>query len=514
MTRVRRVPALLRRNLSALALQPEWTAVLESARHWYRADTVSLSGGSLASLSNRGKGGGQLAVGAGTLAAPAADGSMKGAPSIVFSGTQHLVSSLPASEFRFLHDGTGKECFVVFRTGVAAYQSLLSTVTSGVAVGAQLYVNSNTTNCNLAHVINNGTAAVFSPNPTLAIGAIALNTAYCVENAYSEQSAPEAWLSANGATVASGASLAAPAVGVDPVRVLYVARSGYGDGYFTGAIADILLFDRVLSPYERQLVREYIQDRYGIEAPVWSAEDRPILKLNPFSWVRADYYATASGKVSAFLDKVLPGHSFAQGTAANQVANPVADALLNGQLSAEFISANATRYTSTLSASAWTFLQDGSGAEVLLTLVPTATTGQVWGTRYNSSASEIGYGSFRSGSTWYCSIGNGTPTPPLPNTSLAGNVTSGKATFVGTSFESAKTPNFQGYVRKVATASADIVSPVSFGSPQSSYTLGGRASGTSATSMRWADLLTFKRVLTSEERALVHQYMLSRYALS
>lgn len=81
--------------------------------------------------------------------------------------------------------------------------------------------------------------------------------------------------------------------------------------------------------------------------------DALITALSPFSWIRADYYAETSGKVSAFLDKARPGHSLTQGTVANQALSPTVDSALGGQLAVRFTGAQ--QYLSSLPVASWSF---------------------------------------------------------------------------------------------------------------------------------------------------------------
>lgn len=93
--------------------------------------------------------------------------------------------------------------------------------------------------------------------------------------------------------------------------------------------------------------------------------DAAISALGPFSWIRGDYYAVSGGKVTAILDKVHPTNTFAQGTAANQVLEPTAESLVNNRPVFRFLAASTTYYTSSLAASEWKFLHDGTGCTVL-----------------------------------------------------------------------------------------------------------------------------------------------------
>ncbi len=239
--------------------------------------------------------------------------------------------------------------------------------------------------------------------------------------------------------------------------------------------------------------------------------DQTITALSPFAWLRADSYNVSSGKVTAFVDKAQPGHVMQQSTPANQVATPAPNAALNGQLSAAFVTASATNYTSSLPASAWTFLHDGSGATVIFLWVPnTATQFQTcWATLAgtttpgamleNVSNASNGIGHFVGGSGVVA-----------VNRSTAGSFTVGAATYFETSLSAAAWRTAQ----KGTQTGTGAPGTLSSAAPANTLALGRRANGTEAASIGFGDLLIFNRVLTAPERATFAAYALARYGIS
>lgn len=107
----------------------------------------------------------------------------------------------------------------------------------------------------------------------------------------------------------------------------------------------------------------------GLRTSIWPPGSRrgptpaTIYGSNLKLWLRADLGITLNGgDVSAWANQGNAGGSFDQATAANQPAWTSSDANLNGKPSVTFTAANTDRLVSTLAASAWNFLHDGTGA--------------------------------------------------------------------------------------------------------------------------------------------------------
>ncbi|HEY6881621.1 MAG TPA: hypothetical protein VI299_26525 [Polyangiales bacterium] len=330
----------------------------------FRADTVTMNGAGIATIPNR-RGIDALVAKAGELSAPAADSLLGGAPALVFNGTQWLDSNLPPTAWRFLHDGTGSEVFLISVATSAATQCLWSThqdTLGASSSGARITRNATTT---LGSRISNGTTLVSNQ----LFGAAPTGAAYYVDTAYGSAEPVDVLGFLNAALGASGTQSASPSSG-NPEATLRLGACAVDDSLPAQMkFAELLIFPRVLHEYERQLVREYIQARYGITAPSLVGADRELMSLLPFSWLDAAAYDMADGKVTSFRDRARPGHAYAQSGPGYRVSVPTADSTLNGQLSATFTGGQ--RYSSTLEASEWKFLTSDSGSEVQLVFVPT-----------------------------------------------------------------------------------------------------------------------------------------------
>jgi hypothetical protein len=478
-------------------------------RHWYRADTVTLAGANLATMPNRGTAGGQLNVTAGVLAAPTADATLGGAPSVRLTGTQWLDSDLPASEFLFLHDGTGNDVFVVYVPTAAAGSFLMATASaaSNTLAGVTYQIAASQ---GMRVYCGNGSALLY--DSTEIGGSFPLGQAGLLEHSYLEGGAPEIFSANASAVHRAFATSLGPNAG-DPSTGFRLGSVGSGAIPARAHIAEVVMFDKRLPPYERQQVREYIEARYGIPAPVWSAEDREILQLNPFSWIRSDYYASVNSKVSAFLDKVLPGHSMVQGTVANQVANPAADAAIGGKLSAPFVGAQF--YDSSLPSTAWVFEHNGSGFENHAIWVPTATTtGSLFSTDNINGGSGVGLsmGANAAAPLLTALVRNASSTfiintaPPAPGLAV------GTLAHYSLSYVDGAAPEYEMRFRDTLVGSGADTGAPSSGPPSATLRIGANViSVVQQLNGRVADMLSFKRRLSDVERATVYAYRVSRY---
>lgn len=118
------------------------------------------------------------------------------------------------------------------------------------------------------------------------------------------------------------------------------------DQFWDGNIAEILVFDREITAYERALVRIYLLRKWGI------AEPTPLTIITSVSvtqWIRGDLGITLATGVSAWNDQSGNGHNFAQGTGSQQPAYNAADATLNNKPTVTGDGSNDTLVNNTIS---------------------------------------------------------------------------------------------------------------------------------------------------------------------
>lgn len=232
-------------------------------RHWYRADTYTSSGTSLTALTNKGSGGGQMAVVGATITVPAADVMLNGQSSVTIapSPVQCLESSLASSSFSYLHDGTGAEVWSVFVPTGGAQRSIWSTRAlqnnAEIGLGCQ-YTGPSPMSFYLP--LSNGTATIGQPIVSTTAG---YGIPTCQNARYQENIAVEIIQEVNGQPVSVVATSAAP-VSTAPQSTLRIGATTGNTILGEMRFADFLSWNRILTESERQKVRDYIRTRYGI----------------------------------------------------------------------------------------------------------------------------------------------------------------------------------------------------------------------------------------------------------
>ncbi len=234
-------------------------------RHRYRASQAALSGGNVVSVPNEGFAGGQLNVNAGTLAAPTADAALNNAVSIAFTGSQSVVSSLPASEFIFGHNGSN--CTMLLVASISAVNSGLRAVTLNAATsgtpGFSLFFTTGTTSANdfVGCAVADGLA---SPNLLQSHNAPGSMGGH-IARVQLTAAGSTTWR--DGALIGSlsparAFSTAAPIVGV------VIGRTQATTGVFVSntRFAELLMFDRLLSAPEIAAIDAEYLATYGKNA--------------------------------------------------------------------------------------------------------------------------------------------------------------------------------------------------------------------------------------------------------
>jgi hypothetical protein len=467
----------------------------------FRADTVTLSAGNVATIPNR-RGADALVMASGTLAAPASDAKFKGAPSIVFSGTQWLDSNLPPSAWAFGHDGSGLEIHCVMSEGAG---------NSDISVCGTCGLPSNSRGFRLR---------VYAMGPWLNVGNGA-STVTVVGNGYLDYSTPpyvhgavlktahpiQSQIFLNAMTLAAGFGAVPDAAAPEATFRLGAATGGAAPASMR--VAELVIFRRVLHEWERQQMREYFQERYGIAAPVVVGVDREILSLRPFSWIRSDYYSTTNGRCTGIFDKALPGHSLAQPSFAYQCSQPSGGTPINGVPAFPF-NANGV-YNSTLAPSAWSFLHDGTGAEshhvhqltstiadtqpLYLTTNSAAYPGAIF---YCNAYGRMGWDVYGS------SPGNATFASQPQVIDLLPH-------YYSASHASSDTPKFRTYDRGVQLTATNPSYPVSLAAPLNTLRFGAWNGGQFPLSARVGEMLFFNRLLSASDRQRVNAYLINRY---
>lgn len=222
---------------------------------WHRADTVNTSTDFV--LSDKFSTRHQRQVTAG--AKPTVVTGANGQPFVRFDGVDDfLISDAPASDYTYLHDATGSEVHIVVTpqslatswwgigdyNGGAAWQMLRG----GAANDARFLLSNNAAGATVDYSV---------------VGA--LNVGTCVRFGVSLKASgsPDFAVFKNGALVTSG-SIDGAARNNASTATFQLGRRANGTAFAQIDIAEIVMFTRVLTAYERAKLDKYFLSRYGI----------------------------------------------------------------------------------------------------------------------------------------------------------------------------------------------------------------------------------------------------------
>lgn len=228
-----------------------------SPLHRYRASQAATSGGNVVSVPNEGSGGGQLNVNAGTLVAPAADAQLNNALSVAFTGTQQLLSSLPASAWKLLHDGTTITAYLV-GVSTGSLGVFAGTYATAATVGGRITFSASSSSYQCAA---GGSVTTLTASGA---GQVNTNVGHISRALVGSALTPDCTLFRNGAQVQTANYTTGPSA-ADPGSTLSVGR--YPASSFTnGRWAEFLLFDRALNASELAAVDAEFFTTYGVHA--------------------------------------------------------------------------------------------------------------------------------------------------------------------------------------------------------------------------------------------------------
>lgn len=235
-----------------------------SPLHWFRPDTNTLSSGNLATLPNRGTGGGAMTVAYGTLAAPVTSALFNNQPTLTFNGTQSLVSNLTGAAGKCLTSGMCTVYLVHSVTGTNTQNQVLLS-SRGTSVHPSVYFVSYTNGTAYTQINGTnaaGTATISATGPSYAHP---LNTLSVQEYVLNTSTAPSILLVSDKRTPSSPLNFnaATPPSTSDPPTPMRISGMPTTGAEHVGELADVLIFDRPLSESERAVVYEYLATRYN-----------------------------------------------------------------------------------------------------------------------------------------------------------------------------------------------------------------------------------------------------------
>lgn len=226
------------------------------------------------------------------------------------------------------------------------------------------------------------------------------------------------------------------------------------------------------------------------------------------------------GKITQFVERVNAGvgiraitdaHVLSQATSGKQSVAAAASANFNGQLTAQFVRANAVWYDSNAPASAWRCASDGTGFRLWLVMRPTSNTGAqvAVGTRGTSGTGlTIVRGSGIAERTSFYVLNGGTFVVQSDVNTPAWTVN--VATWMQFAYSVADTPDWSDLNKTTAIGSGNQSSSPSAGDPSNTLRLG--SDGANHSDMEFADLLIANST-SAVLQAKVQRYIQLAYAL-
>lgn len=182
-----------------------------------------------------------------------------GASALRFDGTNdRLVGIDAAGNYTFLHNGAGMffEAVIIPRTALVANDAIMSTY----AGGASFCLVFGTTATQARNIYFNNAAGVTAD--AVAAGGFAIDTPVRITGSYKESASPEWDIRVNNVSISSGSSATAPGSNA-AAAALNVGTHANGTAPGEFDIAELVIFDRVLTSLERDFLDAHLVARYG-----------------------------------------------------------------------------------------------------------------------------------------------------------------------------------------------------------------------------------------------------------
>lgn len=235
---------------------------------------------------------------------------------VSYSGSQALVSEDVADDWSFLNNGSPSTIFMVYRAGEVASTALnILNSRGGSGNGVQFFFDS--TNGHVGFIVVSGSSTVV--NDSSAIDSTPTGTLYVGEVIQEEGAATEFQSSTGGVDVdQSAVTYSAGAAGG---TLIVGANTIGGSGGFEGEIAEVIIYDRVISALERSQVNAYLQAKFESELGV----PNNVLAL------RADRGITLNGSgVSGWADQGPESNDASQANSSDQPVYSASDSAFAG----------------------------------------------------------------------------------------------------------------------------------------------------------------------------------------
>ena len=202
--------------------------------------------------------------------------ALNGLPVVTFDGTDDVLNAATASDWTFLHDSTGSTVIAVVKAGNTsdpgvAYTLLGSSGGASVNIGYGVWFDDRsiaTANNRLSSLISNGTVGLNSVS-NLTDNAFTFNTPHVVSVVSDPSNATAANKQFN--YIDSGSALnnntLTQAVSTSaPTFTLQLGALGNSILFFAGYMAEICVFNKILSNADRLRVEGYLAWKWGLRS--------------------------------------------------------------------------------------------------------------------------------------------------------------------------------------------------------------------------------------------------------
>lgn len=176
-----------------------------------------------------------------------------------FDGVSDYLAAIDAaSNYTFTVNGSGVSVYalIIPRTALVAGESIVDTYTSGANTSFRLLFGATASTARVQVMNNAGAFAV----DALAASAFAVGTPVLISLLMQDNASPEYDLRANNVPAATGSATFGTNA---PPAALNVGRRANGTAFGEFDIAELVIFNRLVTPGENAILCGYFQKRYG-----------------------------------------------------------------------------------------------------------------------------------------------------------------------------------------------------------------------------------------------------------
>ena len=276
-----------------------WTAEQLDPFAWWQADSLDLDNDALVESWGDSTGNGYLVTAAGAARPQFKTNLLDGQPAIYFDGSTYLTSGV-TNPWKFLHDSSGSTILAVWQAGTAADPNALyglcgNNATGTTAVGISVLYNDLSAfsrNDAARAFITNGNSGQNVSNQNTANDLHPANTPVLLGHTGDPGNATAADRSSifiNGGSAIKNNTATDTASTGNPTYALQLGASGNNMNLLTGYIAEVAMWNRILSTEDRQKGEGYLAHKYGLAGDLPAGH--PYKSAPPYAGSPWNYYA-------------------------------------------------------------------------------------------------------------------------------------------------------------------------------------------------------------------------------